>query len=200
MTLSDPRRALLPLALALACATTAMPVLAQGLQTSFEPGEPAPTPAAGGLQVSIGDGPAAPYAAKRNAGYSGLHALRYSSNGGSARRELFRTDLPIEAETTLSWLVLPEIVGKDTVASTYVSLDLLLDDGSRVSSSAARDQHGVAIGARAQGASKTLYPQQWARKAIRLGEVSALQGRRVVASELEVASAEGAPVGSPTGC
>lgn len=194
MTLSDPRRALLPLALALACATTAMPVLAQGLQTSFEPGEPAPTPAAGGLQVSIGDGPAAPYAAKRNAGYSGLHALRYSSNGGSARRELFRTDLPIEAETTLSWLVLPEIVGKDTVASTYVSLDLLLDDGSRVSSSAARDQHGVAIGARAQGASKTLYPQQWARKAIRLGEVSALQGRRVVAIELEVASAEGAPV------
>ncbi|KAG1390360.1 hypothetical protein G6F59_015234 [Rhizopus arrhizus] len=179
MTLSDPRRALLPLALALACATTAMPVLAQGLQTSFEPGEPAPTPAAGGLQVSIGDGPAAPYAAKRNAGYSGLHALRYSSNGGSARRELFRTDLPIEAETTLSWLVLPEIVGKDTVASTYVSLDLLLDDGSRVSSSAARDQHGVAIGARAQGASKTLYPQQWARKAIRLGECRRCTGVRL---------------------
>ena len=37
MTLSDPRRALLPLALALACATTATPVLAQGLQTSVEP-------------------------------------------------------------------------------------------------------------------------------------------------------------------
>ena len=56
MTLSDPRRALLPLALALACATTAMPVLAQGLQTSFEPGEPAPTQAAGALQVTIGNG------------------------------------------------------------------------------------------------------------------------------------------------
>ena len=78
MTLSDPRRALLPLALALACATTAMPVLAQGLQTSFEPGEPAPTQAAGALQVTIGNGPAAPYTAKRNAGYSGLHALHYS--------------------------------------------------------------------------------------------------------------------------
>ena len=126
MTLSDPRCALLPLALALACATTAMPVLAQGLQTSFEPGEPAPSQAAGALQVTIGNGPAAPYAAKRNAGYSGLHALRYRSEGGSARRELFKTDLPIEADTTLSWLVLPEIVGKDTVASTYVSLDLLL--------------------------------------------------------------------------
>ena len=139
-------------------------------------------------------GPAAPYTAKRNAGYSGLHALHYSSEGGSARRELFRTDLPIEADTTLSWLVLPEIVGGDSVASTYVSLDLLLDDGSRVSAGAARDQHGVAIGARAQGESKTLYPQQWARKAVRLGEVPALKGRRVVAIELEVASAEGAPV------
>jgi hypothetical protein len=69
--------------------------------------------------------------------------------------------------------VLPEIVGKDTVASTYVSLDLLLDDGSRVSAGAARDQHGVAIGARAQGESKTLYPQQWARKAVRLGDARA---------------------------
>lgn len=194
MTLSDPRRALLPLALALACATTAMPVLAQGLQSSFEPGQPAPEPAAGALQVTIGNGPAAPYAAKRNVGYSGLHALRYSSGGGNARRELFKADVTIEADTTLSWLVLPEIVGKDTVASTYVSLDLLLDDGSRVSAGAARDQHGVALGARAQGDSKTLYPQQWARKAVRLGDVPALKGRRVVAIELEVASADGAPV------
>ena len=87
MTLSDPRRALLPLALALACVTTAMPALAQGLHTSFEPGEPVPAQATSALQVTIGNGPAAPYAAKRDAGYSGLHALRYSSQGGSARRE-----------------------------------------------------------------------------------------------------------------
>ena len=44
MTLSDPRRALLPLALALACAIPMTPVAAQGLRTSFEPGEPAPAP------------------------------------------------------------------------------------------------------------------------------------------------------------
>ena len=194
MTLTDPRRALLPLALALACATSATPALAQGLQTSFEPGEPAPLKAAGALQVQIGNGPAAPYAAKRNAGYTGLHALHYRGDGGPASRELFTTDLTIAADTTLSWLVLPEIVGSDTVASTYVSLDLRLDDGSRVSASAARDQHGIALGARAQGDSKTLYPQQWARKAVRLGEVPGLLGRRVVAIELAVASADGAPV------
>ena len=43
MTLSDlrPARRALPLALALACASIALPAAAQGLQTSFEPGQPA---------------------------------------------------------------------------------------------------------------------------------------------------------------
>ncbi|KAF1014735.1 MAG: hypothetical protein GAK31_02222 [Stenotrophomonas maltophilia] len=165
------------------------------MKTSFEPGQPAPQAAAdAALQLNIGAGPREPYAAKPGVGYTGLHALHYAGKGGSARQTLFTTDVAISADTTLSWLVLPEIVGSDTVASTYVSLDLLLDDGSRVSASAARDQHGVAIGARAQGDSKTLYLQQWAHKAVRLGDVAALRGRRVVAIELDVASADGAPV------
>ena len=197
MTLSAPRPtrpARLPLALALACASIALPALGQGLHTSFEPGQPAPLGGAQALQVQIGAGPRAPYAAKAGVGYTGLRALHYASPGGVAQRRLFDTDLTIDADTTLSWLVLPEIVGADTVASTYVSLDLLLDDGNRVSASAARDQHGIALGATAQGDSKTLYPQQWARKSVRLGDVPALRGRRVVAVELQLASAAGAPV------
>ncbi len=197
MTVSVPRSArpaVLPLALALACASQALPAFGQGLQTSFEPGEPVPLGGTQAVQAGIGNGPRSPYAAKPGVGYTGLHALHYASRGGPGQRRLFDTDLAIEADTTLSWLVLPEIVGTDTVASTYVSLDLLLDDGSRVSASAARDQHGIALGAAAQGDSKTLYPQQWARKAVRLGDVPALRGRRVVAVELQVASAEGAPV------
>ncbi len=197
MTVSVPRSArpaVLPLALALACASLALPAFGQGLQTSFEPGEPVPLGGTQAVQAGIGNGPRSPYAAKPGVGYTGLHALHYASRGGPGQRRLFDTDLAIEADTTLSWLVLPEIVGTDTVASTYVSLDLLLDDGSRVSASAARDQHGIALGAAAQGDSKTLYPQQWARKAVRLGDVPALRGRRVVAVELQVASAEGAPV------
>ncbi|MCF7750333.1 GH92 family glycosyl hydrolase [Bacillus subtilis subsp. subtilis] len=188
------RHALLPLALAVACAALALPAFGQGLQTSFEPGEPAPLGGTQALQVSIGNGPGAPYAAKPGVGYTGLRALHYAGTGGTQQRRLFDTAVPIDADTTLSWLVLPEIVGADTVASTYVSLDLVLDDGSRVSASHARDQHGVALGATAQGDSKTLYPQQWARKAVRLGDVPALRGRRVVAVELQVASATGAPV------
>jgi len=166
-----------------------------GLWSSFEPGQAVPHASAdAALSWQLGTGPKAPYTAKATAGYSGLHALHYRSNGGSARQRLFDTDVEVQPDTTLSWLVLPEIVEGDTVASTYVSLDLLLDDGSRLSSSPARDQHGMAIGALAQGDSKTLYPQQWGRKAVRLGDVAALRGRRVVAVELEVASADGKPV------
>lgn len=187
------RHAVLPLALAFACAATALPALAQDFSTSFEAGQPAPKATAGSLQVKVGNGPAKPYAAKANAGYSGVRALGYRSNGGTTRATLFSTDVTIGADTTLSWMVLPEIVGADTVASTYVSLDLVLDDGSRVSASPARDHHGVALGAQAQGDSKTLYPQQWAHKQVRLGDVPALHGRRVVAVELQVDSAAQAP-------
>ncbi|ASR44234.1 alpha-1 2-mannosidase [Xanthomonas citri pv. mangiferaeindicae] len=153
--------------------------------TSFEHGQPQPPTADDqGVRVEVGVGPADPYAAKPSVGYTGLRALRYRGNDGRVR--LFDVDVRIGADTTLSWLALPEIVGDDLVASTYVSLDAVLDDGSRISASDARDQHGVAAGAHAQGASQALYPQQWARKAVRLGDVPALRGRRVVALELEL--------------
>ncbi|SBV49817.1 alpha-1,2-mannosidase [Xanthomonas bromi] len=114
--------------------------------SGFEGGEPVPMRVTNtAVRVAIGAGPAAPYAAKPNAGYSGAHALRYASSGAAGRCTLFTPDLLIDMQTTLSWMVLPESVGNDAVASTYVSLDLLLDDGTRVYASAARDRHGVAL-------------------------------------------------------
>lgn len=192
-TASDRARpAPLYLALALAMIPAAQ---ATPLATSFEPGQPTVrSDRTGPIRLQVGPGPDDPYAAKARAGYTGRHALHFSGDGGSARRVLLDADQLIEPDTTLSWMVLPEIVNGDTSASTYVSLDLLLDDGQRLSASDARDQHGVAVGANAQGGSKTLYPQQWAHKRVRLGDVPALRGRRVVAVELELASADGAPV------
>ncbi|MCC8537007.1 GH92 family glycosyl hydrolase [Xanthomonas axonopodis pv. poinsettiicola] len=178
--------------IALACIATAPAVAAPPFASSFEPGQPLPLPpAAGALQLEVGNGPAAPYAAKPKVGYSGARALRYAGQDGGGRRTLFTLDQTIGADTTLSWLVLPESVGDQHASSTHVSLDLLLDDGRRASASAARDQHGIALGADAQAASKTLYPQQWARKQVRLGDVASLRGRRVVAIELEVAPPAG---------
>lgn len=193
VVLLHPRELWLRLVVALGCAAPLSVSAAIEFSSSFEPGQPLPVSAAAGdVQIAIGTGPAAPYAAKPNAGYSGAHALRYQSHAADGRLTLFTADVPIGADTTLSWLVLPESVGGEHVASTYVSLDLLLDDGTRVSASAARDQHGVALAAQAQGESKTLYPQQWARKAVRLGDVPGLRGRRVRAIELDVAPPAGA--------
>ncbi|HEY0335662.1 MAG TPA: GH92 family glycosyl hydrolase [Stenotrophomonas sp.] len=163
-----------------------------GFQSSFEAGQaqPAAQPAPP-IQLQVGDGPPAPYAAKPKAGYSGAKALHYVARNGAATVRLFDVDQVIGADTTLTWLVLPEIVGEDTVSSTYVSLDLRLQDGSRVSATAAVDQHGIGLGAQAQGDSRTLYPQQWARKAVAPGQVPALRGKRVVGIELAVQPGDG---------
>ncbi|WP_312316201.1 GH92 family glycosyl hydrolase [Stenotrophomonas sp.] len=161
-----------------------------GFSTSFEPGQPAVQDTATGLQLRTGSGPQQPYAAKAGVGSTGLHAVAYQGRG---RQRLFELDVLIAPDTTLFWSVLPEIVGDDTVASSYVSVDAVLDDGTRLSGLPVRDQHGVALGAAAQGDSKTLYPQQWAYKQVRLGEVPTLLGKRVVALELDVQPAPGHP-------
>lgn len=175
----------------LALATAASIAGEPAFSTSFERDDPAPAQRGDdGARVRVGTGPEAPYAARAGMGYSGLAALRFEGTGGRAR--LFEVDIPVQADTRLSWLVLPEIVGEDTVASTGVSLDLVFDDGRRLSETGARDHHGAAIGAQAQADSETLYPQQWARKEVRLGDVAGLSGRRIRAIEIELAPGEGA--------
>ncbi|MFG6461695.1 GH92 family glycosyl hydrolase [Roseateles sp. DXS20W] len=152
--------------------------------TSFESGDPMPRElSADGVRVAPGSGPEHPYAAAPRMGYSGLRSLRYQGDGAGGRLRLFPVDVVVGDDTTLSWLVLPEIVDGDVRASTGVSLDLLFDDDCRLSELKLTDHHGAGLGAVAQAESKTLYPQQWARKLVRLG---ALKGRRIVAVELEV--------------
>jgi len=179
-----------PSVLALAALLAAPAVAGAGearFATSFERGEPAPAVSAGdAVQVAIGNGPEQPYAARKGMGYSGTRALRYRGDA-AGRVRLFPVDIGVDKDTALSWLVLPEIVAGDTASSTGVSLDLVFDDGRRLSEIGARDQHGAPVGAAGQAASKTLYPQQWARKQVRLGDVPALQGRRITAIELELA-------------
>jgi predicted alpha-1,2-mannosidase len=200
-TRNAPRRfvlaafAALPLICAIATITSPAHAAEQAFATSFEGGEPQPSEAEGTnntMQFAVGNGPEAPYAAKKQVGYSGAHALRYRADGTGGRQRLFEVDISVQRDTTLSWLVLPEIVAGDVAASTGVSLDLVFDDGRRLSELDARDQHGARIGAAAQAASKTLYPQQWARKAVRLGDIPALHGHRIRAIEVELMPVAGA--------
>jgi len=189
-------------ALLSACSQVSPPTPHTHFQTSFEMEEPIPlhspiAPSGVNVRTSIGRGPQAPYTAKANVGYSGQHALHYQGEGTGGRITLFAVDIPVSAHTILSWMVLPEILGEDpvmsTLVSTGVSLDLLFDDGRRLSELGARDQHGVLLGAAAQAHSNTLYPQQWVHKQVRFADLPALSGRRITAIELELVPVGGGP-------
>jgi len=180
---------------------SACPLLSAAAQThfntSFESGDLLPLiDSAGTVQVLPGSGPQSPYTAKANAGYSGQRALHYRAEGEGGRIKLFDVNVAVGENTTLSWVVFPEIVGwsdpvAGTLVSTGVSLDIVFDDGVRLSELAARDQHGVLLGAAEQARSNTLYPQQWAHKQVRLGDIQQLAGRKIVAVELDVAPVGG---------
>jgi len=166
----------------LACAVPMLAIAATPGATflrSFEPAEPAPmaSPAPSSFSAEVAGGPAAAAAltAKPGVGFSGLHALHYrGSAGGPQTAELYAVNLPVQADTQLSYLIFPvSNAGDLRNPSTYVAVDLLFDDGSRLSTRGARDQHRVGASARAQGDGRTLYPDQWNYLSIDVGAVAA---------------------------
>jgi predicted alpha-1,2-mannosidase len=158
--------------------------------SSFEQGEPQLlTKGTGGLDVRVvgGPPPEAVLTAKANVGFTGTHSLRYAgtANGSPAVARLFDTDVSVAEGTTLSWLVFPRSNKHDLAnPANYVSVDLVFDDGSRLSASGARDQHRVAATAKGQGEGRVLYPDQWNYVSVDLGAVA--KGRRVRGIELVV--------------
>nr|WP_231980380.1 glycoside hydrolase domain-containing protein [Tessaracoccus coleopterorum] len=64
--------------------------------------------------------------------------------------------------------------------AAFVALDLVLDDGSRLSETAPVDAHGTALTARAQGGSRILLPGQWNRVACDLGHLAGRTVTRLV--------------------
>ena len=166
----------------LACAVPMLAIAATPGATflrSFEPAEPAPmaSPAPSSFSAEVAGGPAAAAAltAKPGVGFSGLHALHYrGSAGGPQTAELYAVNLPVQADTQLSYLIFPvSNAGDLRNPSTYVAVDLLFDDGSRLSTRGARDQHRIGASARAQGDGRTLYPDQWNYLSIDVGAVAA---------------------------
>lgn len=182
------------LGIALSFGAAAKPVRA--FQTSFEPADlaaqalalgPADTP-----RLSLDGGPpaAAALTAKAGAGFSGLHSLRYEGvGGGEQSAQAFNVDIAVGKDSELSYKLFPlsaaNLPGAGAVsqtdnlrnASTYVAVDLVFDDGSRLSQRAPPDRYGYRLTARAQGQARLLYPDQWNAVASRIGEVAA--GRRV---------------------
>ena len=122
--------------------------------------------------------------AKPGAGFHGTRSLRYH---GKRRRPatagpVRRLDLPVHADTQLSYVIFPQRVANDLRdPANFVAVDLLFDDGSRLSTLGARDQHRIGASARAQGEGRVLYPDQWNRVVIDLGKVAAGRTIRQIA-------------------
>ncbi|GLQ88654.1 GH92 family glycosyl hydrolase [Dyella flagellata] len=170
--------------LALACCATIASADGKGtFYTSFETGEPAPvaSPTTSTLAVRIDGGPSADdaYSAKPGVGFTGLHSLHYQTHaGGKQETALFDVDLPVQANTQLSYLLFPRIAANDLAdPSNYVAIDLVFDDGTRLSASPARDQHRIPANAHALGASRTVYVNQWNKLSIDVGKAAA--GRHI---------------------
>ncbi len=150
---------------------------------SFEAGEPAPiarsTKDAFTLQVDGGPSADDAYSAKPGVGFTGLRSLHYRGDaGGKQQAAVFDVDLPVQANTQLSYLLFPCAVKDDLRdPSTYVAIDLIFDNGTRLSTTAAQDQHRIAANASALGASRTVYVNQWNKLSIDVGHVA--QGRHI---------------------
>ena len=149
--------------------------------SSFEQGEPVPRASTAAFAVEVAGGPGKNIVltAKPGVGFTGLHSLHFHGQGGKPQEAaLFDVSVPVGEHTTLSYLLFPVTAGNDLAnPSTYTAIDLVLDDGTRLSALAPRDQHRVAATARAQGEGRTLYPNQWNRLSIDLGAVA--RGRTV---------------------
>ena len=150
---------------------------------SFEAGEPAPIAMAAqeSFSVHVDGGPSAEdaFSAKPGVGFSGLRSLHYRGDaGGKQEAAIFDVDLPVQANTQLSYLLFPcAIADKLDNPSTYVAIDLIFDDGTRLSAKDAHDQHRITANAQALGTSRTLYVNQWNKLSVDVGDVAA--GRHI---------------------
>jgi predicted alpha-1,2-mannosidase len=131
------------------------------------------------MRTAVGKGPHSAYNAKTNVGFTGVRALQYggeqtSDGRGYSYNKVFDVDVAVTPQTELSYLIFPEFEQDDlSYPSTYASVDLAFTDGTYLSDLGAVDQHGATLSPRGQGASKTLYTNQWNHIVSRIGDVAA---------------------------
>ncbi|MBR7673766.1 GH92 family glycosyl hydrolase [Streptomyces daliensis] len=132
-----------------------------------------------GMSTRTGTGPSESPTAKTGAGFTGKHALRYAGvhrteGHAYSSNKVFDVDTDIAADSVLSYRIFPEMPEGDRgYAATQVAVDLAFTDGTYLSELRAADQHGAPLSPRGQGASKTLYVNQWNHKEARIGRVAA---------------------------
>jgi predicted alpha-1,2-mannosidase len=165
---------------------------ASGFRSSFESTDPpltwtntvdtgadgAARAAGASMRTRVGSGPGDGYTNRPNVGFTGVRALKYqgthSTRGaGFVANRLLAADMLVSRDTTLSYVIFPELIGEDLrYPSTFVAVDLAFDDGTYLSELGAADQLGFGLSPLGQGESKALWPNQWNHREARIGAVA----------------------------
>ncbi|MFD7922666.1 GH92 family glycosyl hydrolase [Streptomyces sp. NPDC059740] len=131
------------------------------------------------MQTLVDHGPTGSPTAKSGAGFTGRNALRYagthSAEGhGYAYNKVFDVNVAVGRDTELDYRIFPSMPETDlNYPATYVSVDLAFTDGTYLSDLDAIDQNGFRLSPQGQGASKSLYVNQWNDRTSRIGDVAA---------------------------
>jgi len=133
--------------------------------------------------TDIGNGPVSGPNIKPGVGFTGAKALRYAgthlAEGAATSTNLLFDNVatPIGDDSQLSYKVFPVLGGNLSYPATYVAIDLLLDDGSLLSShDDLVDAYGFGATARDQGTEKALYANQWNSVKV---DISSLAGHSI---------------------
>jgi predicted alpha-1,2-mannosidase len=124
-------------------------------------------PAATPMVSEVGTGPVRGANDLPSAGFTGTASLRYAGGAQGdgrayATNKLYDVNIPVGPKTRLSYKIFPELTGEDLqYPSTFAAVDLHFTDGTYLSQRSPVDQHGYALTAAGQGASKVLYADEW---------------------------------------
>ena len=141
-------------------------------------------------------GPAHVPAGRPGVGLTSEHAQRIGHGGTGRTVVLDGLDVPVEAGVTLRYTLLPVLDQELTYRSTYVAVDLLLDDGTWLLETEPgrelRDQHRMPATAVGQGDARILVPDHWNVVRVDLDQVAErLPGRRVRAAAVVTSPPDG---------
>lgn len=133
------------------------------------------------MAAFVDSGPTSSDVAKTGVGFSGTKALHYRGSqvvSGEAKATdlLLDTNVAVTEGMELNYKLFPVLDSGITYSSTYAAIDLVLDDGSRLSTSGATDAYGFGADAKSQGAANVLWPDQWNSVTV---DLSKLAGRTV---------------------
>ena len=147
--------------------------------------------------VTADQGPVSSPTSKDGTGFLAASCVRYRAHAGE-RAEAPLPPPPGSAELrghrisrgeVLRWFVHPRLDAAQTWGATFAAVDLVLDDGSRLSELFPEDQYGTAATARGLGEGRILYADQWNDVQV---DLDALAGR-IVQEVLLVVEVPGDP-------